>query len=84
MQDCTISDVRGEGHLLIDFTLSRISNGAEGVGHCARSLQALESMGGFDDEQVEKTVNTYASNDEPIPPCSCHKTIERYHAIDEV
>lgn len=47
------------GELLNDFILSRIANGAEGLGHCATGLVALESLGRFDQERAVKVVETY-------------------------
>ena len=46
------------GDLLNDFILSRISNGAEGLGHCARGLSALERLGTWDEERVKTVTNT--------------------------
>jgi DNA repair/transcription protein MET18/MMS19 len=46
------------GDLLNDFVLSRVSNGAEGVAHCARSLLALEKLGRFDDARVDTVMET--------------------------
>lgn len=46
------------GELINDFVLSRITNGAEGLGHCARALLALEKLGSFDDERVGKIIDT--------------------------
>ena len=42
-----------------DFILSRIANGAEGLGYCATGLIALENLGRFDQERVVKVVDTY-------------------------
>lgn len=41
-----------------DFILSRIANGADGLGYCARGLAALERLGTFDEERVKTIMET--------------------------
>lgn len=46
------------GDLLTDFVLSRVGNGAEGLGHCARALSALERLGPLPAERVGQIMDT--------------------------
>ena len=47
------------GLLLKNFVLSRITDGADPPGHCARALVALESLGRLEQEVVAGIINKY-------------------------
>jgi hypothetical protein len=52
------------GALLADFVSSRIENGVEALGHCARALSALERLGPFPAERVGSIMHTWVARHE--------------------
>ncbi|KAL9051392.1 MAG: hypothetical protein Q9162_006046 [Coniocarpon cinnabarinum] len=57
---------RTQREMLNDFTLSRISNGAEGIGHSAKAVLALERLGRFDKDRVASILNTLLDHASPL------------------
>ena len=55
-----------ERRLLCDFILGRIEGDVEGVGASARALIALEGLGKWDPETVQKVMRTFIDNTHPL------------------
>ncbi|KAK4545703.1 hypothetical protein LTR36_002657 [Oleoguttula mirabilis] len=55
-----------ERRLLCDFILGRIEGDAEGIGASARALIALEGLGKWDADTVQKVLRTFIDNTHPL------------------
>jgi len=55
-----------ERRLLCDFILGRIEGDVEGIGASARALVALERLGRWDAETVQKVARTFVDNTHPL------------------
>ena len=55
-----------ERRLLSDFILGRIESDLEGIGSSARALVALETLGKWDSETVQKVAQTFLDHANPL------------------